>query len=142
MDNPLQIVTIAGVERELLYTLSLYRVLQEKNQPVVIEKDATWADVNAAMLRMMYAAYLNAIRVRQIDEPSYNPERAKYMDFVIWSEQQPTEFAKQLKLCYKFITGEDLVTDDLKKKIQPKEEKAKLPKTSIWKWIGEKFKTF
>ena len=77
---------IAGEERELLYTLSLYKVLQDRKQTVVVEKDATWHDVTTAYLKMMYAAYINAIEVRQIDEPEYNPERAKFMDFVIWSE--------------------------------------------------------
>jgi biopolymer transport protein ExbD len=68
MLQPLQKVTIAGQERELLYTLSLYKILQDRKQQVVIDKEATWADVTSALLRMIYAAYLNAIEVRQIDE--------------------------------------------------------------------------
>lgn len=139
MDRPLQIVKIAGEERELLYTLSLYKVLQDRKQQIVIEKGASWHDVTNAMLRMMYAAYLNAIEVRQIDEPEYNPERAKFMDFVIWSEQQPEEFGKQMKLCYKFITGKDLEVE--KKKTIPTQEEAKMQKkTSIWSKIGGIFK--
>lgn len=139
MDRPLQIVKIAGEERELLYTLSLYKVLQDRKQQIVIEKGASWHDINNAMLRMMYAAYLNAIEVRQIDEPSYNPERAKFMDFVIWSEQQPEEFGLQMKLCYKFITGKELELE--KKKTIPTQEQTKMQKkNSIWKRIGRIFK--
>ena len=139
MDRPLQIVRIGGEERELLYTLSLYKVLQDRKQQIVIEKGATWHDINNAMLRMMYAAYLNAIEVRQIDEPNYNPERVKFMDFVIWSEQQPEEFGAQMKLCYKFITGKELELE--KKKTIPTQEQAKMQKkNSIWKRIGRIFK--
>ena len=135
MKNPLQIVTIGGEERELLYTLSLYKILNDRKQQVVIEKGASWEDVVSAFLRMMYAAYLNAIQVRQIDNPSYNPTPAKYMDFVIWSESSE-EFAAQMKLCYKFITGKDLEVDVKKKTIRLKEEK----KISIWSKIGRIFK--
>lgn len=135
MKNPLQIVTIGGEERELLYTLSLYKILNDRKQQVVIEKGATWEDVVSAFLRMMYAAYLNAIQIRQIDNPSYNPTPAKYMDFVIWSESSE-EFAVQMKLCYKFITGKDLEVDVKKKTIRLKEEK----KISIWSKIGRIFK--
>ena len=139
MDRPLQIVRIGGEERELLYTLSLYKVLQDRKQQIVIEKGASWHDVTNAMLRMMYAAYLNAIEVRQIDEPDYNPERAKFMDFVIWSEQQPEEFGVQMKLCYKFITGKELEIE--KKKTSPTQDQAKMQKkNSIWKRIGRIFK--
>lgn len=139
MDRPLQIVKIGGEERELLYTLSLYKILQDRKQQIVIEKGASWHDVTNAMLRMMYAAYLNAIEVRQIDEPKYNPERAKFMDFVIWSEQQPEEFGLQMKLCYKFITGKDLEIE--KKKTIPTQDQTKMQKkNSIWKRIGRIFK--
>lgn len=138
MEKPLQIVTIAGEERELLYTLSLYKILQDRKQQIVIEKGATWTEVTNAFLRMMYAAYLNAIEVRQIDEPSYNPTPIKYMDFVIWSETNPKEVAEQMKICYKFVTGEEL---DLKKKTIPTQEEAKMQKkTSIWSKIGRIFK--
>lgn len=140
MDNPLQRVTIAGGERELLYTLSLYKILQERKQSVVIEKEATWADVISAMLRMMYAAYLNAIQVRQIDNPSYNPERVKYMDFVVWSESNSEEFAQQVKICYKFITGQDL-NEELKKKLNP-QQITHSQKTSIWSKIGKICRVF
>ena len=135
MKNPLQIVTIGGEERELLYTLSLYKILNDRKQQVVIEKGASWEDVVSAFLRMMYAAYLNAIQVRQIDDPSYNPTPAKYMDFVIWSESSE-EFAVQMKLCFKFITGKDLEVDVKKKTIRLKEKE----KTSIWSKIGRIFK--
>ena len=123
----------------MLYTLSLYKVLQDRKQQIVIEKGASWHDVTNAMLRMMYAAYLNAIEVRQIDEPNYNPERAKFMDFVIWSEQQPEEFGLQMKLCYKFITGKELEVE--KKKTIPTQDQTKMQKkNSIWKRIGRIFK--
>lgn len=139
MLQPLQKVTIAGQERELLYTLSLYKILQDRKQQVVIDKEATWADVTSALLRMIYAAYLNAIEVRQIDEPNYKPEYAKYMDFVIWSEQKPVEFAEQIKICYKFITGKDIEIDFEKKKISLQQSNQQ--RTSIWRWIGKIFKT-
>lgn len=139
MLQPLQIVKIAGQERELLYTLSLYKILQDRKQQVVIDKEATWADVTSALLRMIYAAYLNAIEVRQIDEPKYKPEYAKYMDFVIWSEQNPVEFGEQIKICYKFITGKDIEIDLEKKKIILQQSNQQ--RTSIWRWIGKKFKT-
>jgi hypothetical protein len=139
MDRPLQIVSINGVETELLYTVSIYKILHDRKQQIVIGKGATWHEVTDAMLRMMYAAYLNAIEVRQIDEPTYNPERAKYMDFVVWSEQEPEAFAKQLKLCYKFITGQELELE--KKKTTPTQTQAQMQtKTSIWKRIGRIFK--
>jgi hypothetical protein len=57
------------------------------------------------------------------------------MDFVIWSESSD-EFAVQMKLCYKFITGKDLEVDVKKKTIRLKEEK----KISIWSKIGRIFK--
>jgi hypothetical protein len=139
MLQPLQKVTIAGQERELLYTLSLYKILQDRKQQVVIDKEATWADVTSALLRMIYAAYLNAIEVRQIDEPKYKPEYAKYMEFVIWSEQKPEEFAEQIKICYKFITGKDIEIDFEKKKISLQQSNQQ--RTSIWRWIGKRFKT-
>jgi hypothetical protein len=139
MLQPLQKVTIAGQERELLYTLSLYKILQDRKQRVVIDKEATWADVTSALLSMIYAAYLNAIEVRQIDEPNYKPEYAKYMDFVIWSEQKPVEFAEQIKICYKFITGKDIEFDFEKKKISLQQSNQQ--RTSIWRWIGKRFKT-
>ena len=138
MERPLQIVTIAGEERELLYTLSLYKILNDRKQQIVIAKGASWVEVTNAFLRVMYAAYLNAIEVRQIDEPSYNPTPVKYMDFVIWSETNPKEVAEQMKICYKFVTGEEL---DLKKKTIPTQEEAKMQKkTSIWSKIGRIFK--
>jgi hypothetical protein len=139
MLQPLQKVTIAGQERELLYTLSLYKILQDRKQQVVIDKEATWADVTSALLRMIYAAYLNAIEVRQIDEPNYKPEYAKYMEFVIWREQKPVEFAEQIKICYKFITGKDIEFDFEKKKISLQQSNQQ--RTSIWRWIGKRFKT-
>jgi hypothetical protein len=139
MLQPLQKVTIAGQERELLYTLSLYKILQDRKQQVVIDKEATWADVTSALLRMIYAAYLNAIEVRQIDEPNYKHEYAKYMDFVIWSEHKPVEFAEEIKICYKFITGKDIEFDFEKKKISLQQSNQQ--RTSIWRWIGKKFKT-
>ena len=138
MERPLQIVTIAGEERELLYTLSLYKILNDRKQQIVVEKGATWTEVTNAFLRMMYAAYLNAIEVRQIDEPSYNPTPIKYMDFVIWSETNPKEEAEQMKLRYKFVTGEEL---DLKKKTIPTQAETQMQKkTSIWSKIGRIFK--
>jgi hypothetical protein len=139
MDNPLQRVTIGGEERELLYTLSLYKVLNDRKQQIVIEKGASWVEVTNAFLRVMYAAHLNAIQVRQIDDPAYNPTPAKFMDFVIWSEQQPEEFGKQMKLCYKFITGKELELE--KKKTIPTQEQTKMQKKiSIWRKIGRIFK--
>lgn len=135
MKKPLQIVKIGGGERELLYTLSLYKILQDRNQQVVISKEATWADVTRAFLKMMYAAYLNAIEVRQIDDTAYNPERLKVMDFIIWSEEQPEEFAEQLKICYLFVTGKEL--DVKKKSIQEPPQKRR---TSIWSRIGMIFR--
>ena len=139
MKRPLQIVTIAGGERELLYTLSLYKILQDRKQQVVVTKGATWAEVTDAFLRMMYAAYLNAIQVRQIDEPAYNPTPLKYMDFVIWSESNVEEFTQQLKIAYRFLTGKELEIE--KKKTSPTETQTKMQKkTSIWKRIGRIFK--
>jgi hypothetical protein len=137
MNSPLQKITVKGEERELLYSLSLYKVLNDRKQCVVISKDATWNDVTSAFLRMIYAAYINAIEVRQIDEPKYNPDRLAYMDFVIWSEGDTKAFGEQIQLCYKFITGKDLEVDIQKKKIQLKA----LPRTSIWSKIGKIFKT-
>lgn len=138
MERPLQIVTIAGEERELLYTLSLYKILQDRKQQIIINKGASWAEVTNAFLRMIYAAYLNAIEVRQIDEPTYNPIPLKFMDFVVWSETNPKEAGKQIQICYEFVTGEKL---DLKKKNSPTQEETKIQKKkSIWKRIGEKFK--
>lgn len=138
MERPLQIVTIAGEERELLYTLSLYKILQDRKQQIIINKGASWAEVTNAFLRMIYAAYLNAIEVRQIDEPTYNPIPLKFMDFVVWSETNPKEAGKQIQICYEFVTGEKL---DLKKKNNPTQEETKIQKKkSIWKRIGEKFK--
>lgn len=131
MRNPLQKILIAGEEREFLYTLSLYKVLQDRKQTVVIEKDATWQDVNAAYLKMMYAAYINAIEVRQIDDPSYNPNRLKYMELVVWSEEHPEAFAEQFKVCYKFLTGKELELNTEKKKTQS------LKRPSIWRRIGK-----
>jgi hypothetical protein len=140
MDNPLQRVTIGGEERELLYTLSLYKVLNDRKQQIVIEKGASWVEVTNAFLRVMYAAHLNAIQVRQIDDPAYNPTPAKFMDFVIWSESNNKEFTHQFKLCYKFITGKEL-DEDIKKKTIPTQEEAKMQKkTSIWSKIGGIFK--
>lgn len=138
MERPLQIVTIAGEERELLYTLSLYKILQDRKQQIIINKGASWADVTNAFLRMIYAAYLNAIEVRQIDEPTYNPTPLKFMDFVVWSETNPKEAGKQIQICYEFVTGEKL---DLKKKNNPTQAETQMQKkTSIWRRIGEKFK--
>jgi hypothetical protein len=131
MLRPLQKVVIEGEEREFLYTLSLYKVLQDRKQTVVIEKDATWQDVNAAYLKMMYAAYINAIEVRQIDDPSYNPNRLKYMELVVWSEEHPEAFAEQFKVCYKFLTGKELELNTEKKKTQS------LKRPSIWRRIGK-----
>ena len=140
MENPLQIVTIGGEERESLYTLSLYKILNDRKQQIVIEKGASWDDVICAFTRLMYAAYLNAIQVRQIDDPAYNPTRAKYMDFVIWSESNAPEFSRQMQICYKFITGKELEID-IKKKTIPTQEEAKMQKkTSIWSKIGRIFK--
>ena len=136
MVNPLQKVTIKGEERELLYSLSLYKVLNDRKQNVVISKDATWNDVTSAFLRMIYAAYINAIEVRLVDEPSYSPERLAFMDFVIWSEECQKQFGEQIKLCYKFITGKDLEVDIQKKKIQVKASQ----RTSIWSRIGRIFR--
>lgn len=138
MERPLQIVTIAGEERELLYTLSLYKILQDRKQQIIINKGASWAEITNVFLRMIYAAYLNAIEVRQIDEPTYNPIPLKFMDFVVWSETNPKEAGKQIQLCYEFVTGEKL---DLKKKSNPTQEETKIQKKkSIWRRIGEKFK--
>lgn len=131
MLRPLQKVVIEGEEREFLYTLSLYKVLQDRKQTVVIEKDATWQDVNAAYLKMMYAAYINAIEVRQIDDPSYNPNRLKYIELVVWSEEHPEAFAEQFKVCYKFLTGKELELNTEKKKTQS------LKRPSIWRRIGK-----
>lgn len=130
MLRPLQKVVIEGEEREFLYTLSLYKVLQDRKQSVVVEKNATWHDVNTAYLKMMYAAYINAIEVRQIDDPSYSPNRLKYMELVVWSEEHPEAFAEQFKICYKFITGKELELNTEKKKTQS------LKRTSIWRRIG------
>ena len=85
---------------------------------------------------MIYAAYLNAIEVRQIDEPSYNPDRLAFMDFVVWGEENSKEYAEQIKLCYKFITGADVEVDLQKKKIQLNPSQ----KMSIWSKIGRIFK--
>ena len=115
----------------MLYTLSLYKVLQDRKQIVVVEKEATWHDVTTAYLKMIYAAYINAIEVRQIDEPSYNPTRLKYMDLVVWSEEHPEAFAEQFKICYKFITGKELEVNTEKKKTPS------LKRTSIWRRIGK-----
>lgn len=131
MRNPLQKILIAGEEREFLYTLSLYKVLQERKQTVVVEKDATWHDVTTAYLKMMYAAYINAIEVRQIDEPDYNPPRLKYMELVVWSEQQPEAFAEQFKICFEFLTGKPLDLANVEKK-----KSVRSQKQSIWKRIG------
>lgn len=131
MLRPLQKVVIEGEEGEFLYTLSLYKVLQDRKQTVVIEKDATWQDVNAAYLKMMYAAYINAIEVRQIDDPDYNPNRLKYMELVVWSEEHPEAFAEQFKVCYKFLTGKELELNTEKKKTQS------LKRPSIWRRIGK-----
>ena len=136
MQKPLQKVTIAGEERELLYSLSLYKILNDRKQSIVISKDATWNDVTSAFLRMIYAAYLNAIEVRQIDEPEYNPDRLAFMDFVVWGEENSKEYAEQIKLCYKFITGADVDVDLQKKKIQLNPSQ----KMSIWSKIGQIFK--
>ena len=132
MKNPLQKIVIAGEEREFLYTPSLYKVLQDRKQTVVIEKDATWHDVTTAYLKMMYAAYINAIDVRLIDDPDYNPNRLKYMELVVWSEEQPEEFAEQFKVCYEFLTGKPLDLANTEKK-----KSASLKKPSIWKRIGQ-----
>ena len=117
-----------------MYSLSLYKILNDRKQTVVVSKDATWQDVNTAYLKMMYAAYINAIEVRQIDEPDYNPNRLKYMEMVVWSEENPEAFAEQFKVCFKFLTGKDLELNE-KKKTSPSR------KISIWKRIGMIFKT-
>lgn len=137
MRNPLQKVTILGREVELLYSVSLYKILQDRNQSVVIDKGATWSDVTTALLKMIYAAYLNAIEVRQLDNADYNPDRLAVMDFWVWSEEQPKEFAEQIKICYFFITGQELkmAVEETEKKKTPKIKK------SIFARIGEKFRT-
>lgn len=136
MKRPLQKICINEQKRELLYTLSLYKILQDRKQNIVIGKAATWQDVTAALLRIMYAAYLNAIEVRQIDDEDYNPERLKYIDFVIWSEEQPEEFAEQIKICFFFVTGKDLETE---KKKSTQEQRKNLEKISFLAKIGKKF---
>lgn len=139
MDKPLQKVSINGVETELLYTVSIYKILHDRNQKIVINKGASWQEVNSCMLKLIYAAYLNAIEVRQIDDPDYDPERLKYMDLVIWSEQSPVEFGNQMKICFKFITGQELDIEK-KKTISTQTETQMQTKTSIWKRIGRIFK--
>lgn len=138
MRHPLQIIHAGDREVELLYTISLYKILQDRKQSVVIEKGAEWSDVTTAMLKMMYAAYLNAIQVRQLDDRNYNPQILGVMDFFVWSEENPKEFAEQIKICYLFITGKELeAATEEKKKTQQAE---KLKKKSILSQIGEKFK--
>lgn len=138
MKNPLQKITIADKERELLYTLSLYKILQDRKQSVIIKKDATWDDVTMALLKFIYAAYLNAIQIRQMDDVTYNPDVLGFMDFVVWSESEPKAFAEQIKISFLFITGKELEVDIKKKMIQEKP----LLKMSIWSRIGAKFKSF
>lgn len=140
MRNPLQKVTILGREVELLYSVSLYKILQDRSQKVVIEKGAEWSDVITAMLKMMYAAYLNAIEVRQLDDANYNPERLAVMDFWVWSEENKEEFGEQIKICFFFITGQELnaVVDLEKKKATPTPT---LKKKSILARIGGMFRT-
>ena len=136
MKRPLQKVTILGREVELLYSVSLYKILQQRNQSVVIEKGASWGDVTTALLKMIYAAYLNAIEVRQLDDANYNPDRLAVMDFWVWSEEQPKEFAEQIKICYYFITGQELDAVNTEKKKKQRSRK------SIFARIGERFRTF
>ena len=138
MRNPLQIIHIGDREVELLYTISLYKILQDRKQSVVIEKGAEWSDVTTAMLKMMYAAYLNAIQVRQLDDRNYNPQILGVMDFFVWSEENPKEFAEQIKICYLFITGKELEAATEEKKKTQQEEKLK--KKSILSQIGARFK--
>lgn len=136
MLNPLQKVTIAGEERELLYSLSLYKVLNEKKENLIISKEASYSEVTMAMLKIMHAAYLNAIMVRQIDDENYSPKKLDFMEFVIWSELEPDAFSEQIEICFKFLTGTSL--KDEKKKAQQQN----LKKTSIWERIGRIFKPF
>ena len=147
MRNPLQIVTIKGRETELLYSVSLYKILQDRKQSVVIEKEATWSDVTTALLKMIYAAYINAIQVRQLDDANYKPETLGVMDFYVWSEECPQEFAEQIKLCYFFITGHELdeVVKDQKKKSQPETQitaERTAERMSFFRRIGARFKIF
>ena len=147
MKNPLQIIHIGDREVELLYTISLYKILQDRKQSVVIEKGATWSDVTTALLKMIYAAYINAIQVRQLDDANYKPEALAVMDFFVWSEECPKEFAEQIKICYYFITGHELdeVLDDQKKKDQQEVVETATETTparmSFLQRIGAKFKT-
>ena len=117
-----------------MYSLSLYKILNQKGDNLVISKEASYSEVTMAMLKIMHAAYLNAIMVRQIDDENYSPKKLDFMEFVIWSELEPEVFAEQIEICFKFITGTSL--KDEKKK----DHQQNLKKISIWQRIGRIFR--
>lgn len=118
-------VNIKGVEVELLFTPSLFRVLRDKGMTVSVQRTGDEReDLLAALdeyLKLIYAAAVNAWDAKRIDAPEMGVFPLKFIDFKEWQVNYPSDFSESVDACFMALKGRPLKevveeTGDSKKK--------------------------
>lgn len=117
MGNHLQIIEIEGKRVEVLFTPSLFTIVQRNKWDIKVDPE-NLLSVQSGYIKLLYCAIINAYEVNKFDNPDYPNPDVKLIDVEVWATQNAQRLNELIEIFIQSITNKSITENarEIKKK--------------------------
>ena len=117
MGNHLQIIEIKGKRVEVLFTPSLFTIVQRNKWDIKVDPE-NLLSVQSGYIKLLYCAIINAYEVNKFDNPDYPNPDVKLIDVEVWATQNAQRLNELIEIFIQSITNKSITENarEIKKK--------------------------
>ncbi len=117
MGNHLQIIEIEGKRVEVLFTPSLFTIVQRNKWDIKVDPE-NLLSVQSGYIKLLYCAIINAYEVNKFDDPDYPNPDVKLIDVEVWATQNAQRLDELIEIFIQSITNKSITENarEIKKK--------------------------
>ena len=117
MGNHLQIIEIEGKRVEVLFTPSLFTIVQRNKWDIKVDTE-NLLSIQSGYIKLLYCAIINAYEVNKFDNPEYPNPNIKLIDVEVWATQNAQRLNELIEIFIQSITNKSITENaqEIKKK--------------------------
>ena len=117
MGNHLQIIEIEGKRVEVLFTPSLFTIVQRNKWDIKVDPE-NLLSIQSGYIKLLYCAIINAYEVNKFDNPDYPNPDIKLIDVEVWATQNAQRLNELIEIFIQSITNKSITENaqEIKKK--------------------------
>ena len=117
MGNHLQIIEIEGKRVEVLFTPSLFTIVQRNKWDIKVDPE-NLLSIQSGYIKLLYCAIINAYEVNKFDNPEYPNPDVKLIDVEVWATQNAQRLNELIEIFIQSITNKSITENaqEIKKK--------------------------